>query len=495
MAPIESNDFKEAEDIARRFKKAVDENKYIFLDSEDVQTVVDYYMNIDPDNIAYASKAIVYGLKNFPDDPYLRLCRFRLFLYYDNIEEAEKELKYVAAHCELVPEFYMEKARLARIRHEEDKTIPLLKKSLAMDDANSEAHFMLAQEYVLKGNKDEAVAHTVKAIEVDKLTEDELKEIIPNLWGQIYGDLNPLYYDAFVGYFKDMTEIMPLASCFWESLGRTYLMNGDFCQEDFAKALEAFQFQQSLDEDNTLVISDIADAYFGMKEFREAIRCYELADKTNPDLHFDYDLGRCYLNLKEYSTALHYFLTALHQDTGPIIPVLIIENVVYILKTLDKYDDARAFLRKCLVNFKDGAPVVLRELITLLNPKTDLDELHELCLKAIALSLETDNDLYPFFSFMVSYCYDEDCPDLGLDMCNVYSDHVSLLHSIHYFQSLLYLKKGQFAEAFSHLELALSFDNTRLGIDFLDMDDDLRNIPEVLRLMQQYDADKYNNLH
>jgi tetratricopeptide (TPR) repeat protein len=272
-------------------------------------------------------------------------------------------------------------------------------------------------------------------------------------------------------------------------------MNGDFCQEDFAKALEAFQFQQSLDEDNTLVISDIADAYFGMKEFREAIRCYELADKTNPDLHFDYDLGRCYLNLKEYSTALHYFLTALHQDTGPIIPVLIIENVVYILKILDKYDDARAFLRKCLVNFKDGAPVVLRELITLLNPKTDLEELHELCLKAIALSLETDNDLYPFFSFMVSYCYDEDCPDLGLDMCNVYSDHVSLLHSIHYFQSLLYLKKGQFTEAFSHLELALSFDNTRLGIDFLDMDDDLRNIPEVLRLMQQYDADKYNNLH
>lgn len=493
MASIDSNDFMEAEYLARKFKQAVDANKPVFLDSEEVQTVVDYYMNIAPDNIDYASKAIVYGLKHYPVDPYLRLCRFRLFLYNYNFEEAEKELDYVAAHCELVPDFYMEKARLARIRCEADKTIPLLKKSLAMDDANSEAHFMLAQEYVLIGKKDEAVAHTVKAIEVDKLSEDELKDIIPNFLGQIQDDLNPIYYDAFVEYFKDMTEIMPLVSSFWEGLGRAYLIRGDFklCYDDYANALASFQYQQSLDEDSATVVPYIADAYFGMKEYRKAISCYEMVVKANPDLDLDFDLGRCYLGLNEYTTALHYFLKALHQDTGPVLTILIIEYVVDILTTLDKYDEARAFLRKCLATLKDGTPVTIRELITLLKPAADYEELHELCLKAIELSLETDNDLHFFFTFIVVYCYEEDCPDLGLELCTRHSDHASLQHSIHYFQSLLYLKKGCFSEAFRHLETALSFDNTRMGVDFLDVDENLRNIPEVIRLMKQYEADKY----
>jgi len=100
-----------------------------------------------------------------------------------------------------------------------------------------------------------------------------------------------------------------------------------------------------------------------------------------------------------------------------------------------------------------------------------------------------DNDLYQFFSFIVQYCYFNNCPDLGLELCENYVDDPSLSDSIHYFLALLFMKKNQVELGCEHLEQALMIAPKWVTTDFLNVDSELQNIPEVSHLLERYASD------
>ena len=218
-----------------------------------------------------------------------------------------------------------------------------------------------------------------------------------------------------VSFFKDLTEELPLFGSLWSGLGLAYIGIGDY-----ASAIDAFQLQLSVDPDEPLAYVNIAESYFGMREFERAIEYFKLANDHCNVLQFSIQIGRCYFQLKEYDTALQYFLQAKNED--PIYATYVLPDIVHVFKMQDRLDEARAYVREHLRRVPDDF-IAMEELIGLLDPVRDADEMKEWCYTAITA---IDYEIVQFFDFIIPFCYYNDCADLGIELCQNYFEDPSM---------------------------------------------------------------------
>lgn len=473
MEPFEENDIQEIEELAQKFKEAVDNGQPAYFDNTDIQDVIGFFL--DTSDMFYCEKALTYALQNFPKDPYIRLLRSKYYSFQSKFVEAERELDYVEQNFEPIPELYIEKVILAHICNKDINAIELLQKSLSLDKDIPETHLLLTHEYLMQNNKDQAVKHAIRAIQLDSYAAEDIKNLFVD-----FADTGEPQRRLLVDFFKVMTEEMPLSGSLWSGLGLAYVGIGDF-----ANAIDAFQLQLSVDNNDVFAYVNIAESYYGMEDYEHAIEYFELANKSSDVLQFNVQLGRCYFKLKDYDKAMRYFMTA--RDEDPVYATYVTPDIVKVFKIQGRFDEARAFLRDHLQKVPQDF-IAIEELIDVLNPDHDDEEIKELCYTAINLM---DNNLYPFFDFIVQYCCYNNYPDLGIELCENYLDDPSLAQSIHYFLAMLLIRKGQIEQGCEHLELALLTDNQRLNVDFLDVNPDLKNIPEVAHLIARYAPDSF----
>ncbi len=471
MEPFEDSDYQEIEELVKKFQEAVEANRSVYFDSSDMQDIITYFL--ETSDLYYCEKALQYAAKSLPEDPYIRLLRSKYFTMQNKFAEAEKELDFVEANFAPIPELYIEKVILAHICNKKINAIELLNKSLSLDQDIPEAHLLLTHEYLLDNNLDEAVNHAIHAIQLDKYAADDIKSIFVD-----FADTEEPKGELLIDFFKKLTEEMPLFGSLWSGLGLAYInMN------DYVHAIEAFQFQLSIDDQDMMAYVNIAESYFGLEDYPKAIEYFKIANDNCDILQFNVQLGRCYYKLRDYDTAMRYFLKA--RDEDRVYAAYVTPDIVRVFKIQGRFDEARAFLRDHLQRFPQDL-LAMEEMIDLLNPETDTEEIKELCYTSINMM---DNDLYQFFSFIVQYCYFNNCPDLGLELCENYVDDPSLSDSIHYFLALLFMKKNQVELGCEHLEQALMIAPKWVTTDFLNVDSELQNIPEVSHLLERYASD------
>lgn len=467
MDRFDEEEDQEIDEIIQRLRNTLDHEESNFFDVYELEDAITYLM--DTNDLPFCEKVIDYAIKTYPQDSYFQILRSRYFSIQFNFEEAQRVLDYVEKHFAPTPEFYLEKVSVAHFLHQEINAIELLEKAVSMDDRFFEGHLYLIQEYLVAGNKDEAVKHAVRAIGLDQYAADDLR---PMLMETSLNQINP---GVLVDFFKEMTDRFPLKAPLWNGLGVAYVM-----RSDFKNALDAFHFQTSLDPDDAFAYANIAEAYFGSGDYKQAVEYFKLANAKSENVQFNPQLGRCYIQLKEYDTAMEYLLKA--RNEHPLLEAYVVSDVVHILKIQGKFDDARAYLRDFLQKSPDDI-FAIQDMIDLLNPVKDAEEIKELCYTAIN-AMEYNH--IQFFDFIVQYCYLNECPDIALELCENYLDDPDLVHSIHYYIALLEIRKGQTSEAMEHLEEALIMANDRVEQVFLKVDRDLLNIPEVQSLLERY---------
>lgn len=276
-----------------------------------------------------------------------------------------------------------------------------------------------------------------------------------------------------MAFFKDLTEELPLFGSLWSGLGLAYIGTGDY-----ASAIDAFQLQLSVDPDEPLAYVNIAESYYGMREYERAIEYFNLANEHCQMLQFYIQIGRCYFQLKDYDKAMRFFLQAKNED--PIYATYVLPDIVNVFKVQGRLDEARAYVREHLRRVPDDF-VAMEELIGLLDPVGDAEEMKELCYTAITAM---DYEIVHFFDFIIPFCYFNDCPDLGIELCQNYFEDPSLKGSVLYYLSLMYIKKDDLDSACQYLADAILQDAEKIGICFIDIDPKLRTLPEVERLIR-----------
>lgn len=462
----------ELEELAREFKQAADSGCPVFFDRDDFEDVIALFL--ESGQMDYARKAITAAIEQFPNEQYFRLQFAKYYALVMDFDAARRELDYIEQHYEPIPEMYIEKVLISHAFNKKVNGVELLQKALALDPDIPEAHLLLAHEYLSDNDLESAVQHAVRAIQLDELAAEDLKIVMIDFQGLLVMHQSNIIID----FYTRLTEELPMCGALWSGLGLAHMNHNDF-----ERAIDAFQFQLSLDEEDSSAYINLAEAQSAAGNYNEALDNFIVAREKCNVLEFNVQIGRCYYNMHDYEAALYYFLKTTPDDP---MYAFVPSEVVRVFKAQGKFDEARAYLRNQID--KDPQNVdAIEELIDLLDPQKHADEIRGLCANAISSEF---NPKYGFLSFFAYYCCHTEGADLGIEICSEYIDDPDVCTDVHYFMAAFYLEKGQVERGCEYLELALQADPQPCHVDFEDMDPDFANIPEVAELLRVYKDDE-----
>lgn len=455
----------EIEELAQQFRQAVDAKQSIYFDLLDLEDIIGYFL--DTDEMDYCKKAIALGLHTYPLEPFIRILRVKYYTMLNKFKDAENEITYIENHFSPFPELYVEKVMLAHATNKNVDAIGLLKKALALDKTNPEIHLLCALEYIDQQNLEQALQYATRAINLEPDIAGDLATVSLNL--QILFKDKQLFASKF---YTALTEEFPLSGNLWNGLGVSLLS-----LNRYEEALDAFQNQLAIDDQDGIIYMNIGEAYFGMEKYDIAIKYFKIADDKCVGIQFDLQIGRCFYAIGDYDTALKYFRIAFND---PAMRTFAIPEITRTLIAQGKSQEARTFL---IDNFNDSTQEteIIEDLLDLLNPETDYDEMLALCRSVI----ESSEDRYDFFDFFVRYCCDNEYFDFGIEVCKEALEQKQTDY-LYYFLAALYLLDNQYSKGCDHLEKALILSPENLFSDFLDISENLKDIPQVADLVSRY---------
>lgn len=488
MNPFNDSEDDDLEELAAQFKQSVDSGISTYFDNDDYQDIIAYL--VDTGEIDYAKKALTQAIQLFPNESYFRLLKAKISAMEFNFSEAMDELDYIEANFEIIPEFYIEKVLIAHAAKQDIDGIPLLKKALEMDEAIPEAHLLLAHEYLSKRDVNTAVKHAVRAIQLDNLAAEDLKIVTIDFQDFFYPNDHIL-----IKFFQMLTDELPMCASLWSGLGLTYMA----CSK-FDEAIDAFQFQLSLNENDVVCYMNLAEAYFEMGRYEEALQNFNQVSEKCDWLPVNFQKGNCYFEMGDYDQALDHFMQVMESD-----PMYygIIPSVVKVFERQGRYDEARAYL-KMKLDDDPSRTELIPFLIELLDPHQDEELVRQLLNQAIqadefpeqafiyngqtsgSMKAFNDSPLYSILHFFTVYCYKYKAPDLGIEILEEYVHHEEIGNDVHYFLAALYLSKYMIQKGIDILETAIQAAPESYYVSFANFFPTLTNWPEVQELVKLY---------
>ncbi len=198
-----------------------------------------------------------------PDFPLAYIYLARVHSYLGNAQDVADSLEKFKVHQRKVSGkegLYLEALKARFIDADLDKYSTIMQQVVAHYPNEKRAHVELAQYYESQDKTSEAIAEYRKALEID-----------------------PEF-----GYAINL-----LAYCY---LGKL----------EFDKAIEFFQKYVTLYRDEANPHDSMAEAYFFLGKYDQAVEKYRDAIKIKPDFGADFRIGYCYAVQENYAQALHW---------------------------------------------------------------------------------------------------------------------------------------------------------------------------------------------
>jgi tetratricopeptide (TPR) repeat protein len=203
-----------------------------------------------------------------------------------------------AEHAPKDPYNYFHMADVyAKLKHNDDAAIELLKKAMELKPDNGEAHWRLAQVYSHKGNNAEAISYLLRTIELD------------SKYLQAYLDLATIYdeqknYAEAIKYLQSATQIAPTNFVPYKELGRVY---GH--QQKNAEAIHYYEeaINRLKAEDSSFKNLYLCRIVRLRGHYAEAIDCFQKMSNPNDPGQTIYELGLTYVASKNKKAALDQY--------------------------------------------------------------------------------------------------------------------------------------------------------------------------------------------
>ncbi|MBU2996533.1 tetratricopeptide repeat protein [Cellulophaga baltica] len=306
-----------------KFESMLKTDDVYFFDAEDFEDIIHHYLNNG--KISLAKKAIKIGLQQHPGSTELKLLQIEVFVFENNLDDAEKmldQLQQLDAHNE---EIYIQRANIYSKKDDHTTAINLLEKALDLTDDGLDIHSLLGMEYLFMDDFEMAKKNFMKCVEFDN-------EDYSSLYNVIYCFEFLEDFDGAIVYLNDYLENRPYCEVAWHQLGKQYI-----AKNMHKEALSAFDF--AIISDDTFI-----GAYFekgkvleklGM--YNEAIENYETTIAIeDPTSHAYLRIGKCHEKLGNMDMAKYYFYHTVHED--PLLDKgwLAITNFYYKIEDFEK---------------------------------------------------------------------------------------------------------------------------------------------------------------
>ena len=274
-----------------KFEMMLKTNSVYFFDSNEFEQIILYY--VDNGKFSLAKKAIKLGLSQHPSSVALKLIQVELLILDDKLETAEKILDKLQDIEPSNEEIYIQKATIYSKKGKHKNAVEALQTALLFAEDDAEILSMLGMEYLHLDDFDTARFNFAKSLDVSF-------EDYSTLYNVIYCyDMLDQHKEA-IDYLSNFIENQPYSEIAWHQIGRQY-----FIDENYSKALEAFDYSILIDENFIGAHLEKAKTLEELDRFEEAISFYHKTMEIDTPTSFAYlRIGKCEEKLDKHHKAV-----------------------------------------------------------------------------------------------------------------------------------------------------------------------------------------------
>lgn len=332
----QSND--EFTELIEQYEAAREENRTIYLDSEDYCDIANFYLK--ENKITEAHEAVTRGLSIHSHHSELLAIRTTLYLIENKLNEARETLNLITDRENI----YAKVAEIELLTREgqEDRATDLLK-NIKSKDLQPDIALLLTITYLYfdLGLIKEALLWIQSMVSDKPFDDDSFMEVLAECYSTLdkHKEASDLY--------NQLIDKDPYCPEYWIGLATSC-----FNQDQFDKAIEACDFALVSDEDNGDAHTIKGNSFFQLGNYETAIEEYKKA-KLAPEIFYLFT-GYCHVALEDYQTAFHFFSESLsHLKEGHPLTAHVMQNCSKCLWGLDQPEEAYKYCATLQERFPD----------------------------------------------------------------------------------------------------------------------------------------------
>lgn len=279
-----------------RFEKSLSGEKVGFIDSDQIEIIIDHYLINGNYNKAVLASDL--GINQFSFNPLFYLRKAQAISAMGQLKEAMDLLAQVEKMELPSCEFYLTKAAIFSQLKDNKRAIKYFKDALNLSDEEDrdEIYLDLALEYESFGDFQSAIATLSDAIRTNKNNEGAIYEL-----AFCYEQVNDI--EKAIKCYSDFIDANPYSFTAWYNLGNAYSKI-----DDFEKAVWAYDYCILINEEFSPAYFNLGNAYLSLDKYQLSIenfeKCMEFDGEDGLALCY---IGECYEQLENYELAKHYY--------------------------------------------------------------------------------------------------------------------------------------------------------------------------------------------
>lgn len=291
--------------LVEQYETARRHNKQLKLDQDAFEQLIDYYL--DRNEIDRALDVADISLEHFPYSGVLLLRKAELLFENKQLHPALDLLAKAEIYDPSETGIYLLRAEILTFQSRYKEAIAVLEEIMtaADDEEKVEILLQLADVYEDWQRYDDVFSCLQKALQLEPNNEEALNRA--NYCVEITQQ-----YEESVAFHKLLIDNHPYSYLAWYNLACAYTG-----LELYEKAVEALEYVLAINEDATFCHHDIADLYYRMGRFEDALKeLKEYHALAEPDEEVYFLEGRCHESLGNLKMARYLFRKAIHIYPG-----------------------------------------------------------------------------------------------------------------------------------------------------------------------------------
>ncbi|PCJ65658.1 MAG: hypothetical protein COA58_09645 [Bacteroidetes bacterium] len=331
---MENDDFinEGMDERARNFERLLNSGDNFFYDNDELGQIIDYY--IDFEEISKANKAIEYAESIYPFETYYKIKKAEVYIAERNINGAIKLLeKYRSIEpqngeiAKLLGDCYSISLQFKR-------AIDSYLFALKQEPDSEELLLRLARVNFALGNNKKALTYIHSFPKDHDYDELSIQDFI-----RLFLDYNQ-FADAIL-FLEKVINQDPYNYTAWYFTGLIQQR-----QEDYSKAIDAFEFCIAIDDSNTMGHLGKGNCLMEKDEYLQAIESFKLSlDDDETDAEVLCNIAECYENMKDDNGAKFHYQKSI--NTNPNLSDAYF-GLAMVYKRNEQWKDAKRNIQKAI---------------------------------------------------------------------------------------------------------------------------------------------------
>ena len=288
-------------ELAKKFEDMVENNDEFYFDTEELEDIIIYYLELG--DINYAEMAVAYGLKLHPSSIEIKTKKLEVLLELENYNEAKRIIDELKESSTEDTDFLVCCAKYYSNLGNPKKAIEYCLQALELKEEENFLHNFIADEYVNLDDPFSALRHYKEALLVDPNDDYSLENVMA-----CYVKLKK--NTEAIEYLNSYLDKFPFSETAWFEYGQFF-----FNKKNYEEAIKGFDYLLAINSSAVGVYSNKAACYEAMKEWEKAILVYEEMLELEYTKAFTfYKIGLCYKESKQTINAINAFQKSLRED-------------------------------------------------------------------------------------------------------------------------------------------------------------------------------------